>query len=81
MQFVTSFIEDSIIKGQIFTYTQFPNLISVIEKISEQPVLAKQFSTVLDDLKQKFTWNKETLKNYFHEWVAMSFEENNPKQE
>jgi hypothetical protein len=51
----------------------------VIEKISEQP--GKLFSSVLDDLRVKFAWNKETLRSYFHEWVAMSFEENNPKQE
>jgi len=56
-------------------------LIAVIEKISEQPALRKQFRNILDDLKQKFAWNKETLKTYFHEWAVMSFEENNPKQE
>lgn len=79
VQFVISFVEETIIHKQLFTYQQFPSLVGIIEKLSAQPALAKLFSHIKEDLQQKFEWNEEALKNCFHEYVAMSFEENNPK--
>jgi hypothetical protein len=52
---------------------------SVLEKVSAIPAIGKIFSSILEDLKSKTTWNKDTLKEYFNEWAVLSFEESSPK--
>lgn len=52
---------------------------AILEKISENPSIGKFFMPILEDFKSKSTWNKETLREYFNEWVAISFDEQNGK--
>ena len=77
--FLKDLLEQGIQKQKIFGYHQIPNLMTMLDKISENPYIGKFFSAILEDLKHKTTWNKDTLREYFNEWAVISFEESYPK--
>jgi hypothetical protein len=66
----------------VLSYTQVAKVMQVVEKIAEQPAIAPLVAGIIEDKRQRMSWNKETIKSYFNELAAvMTYEENNPKQE
>ena len=60
----------------MLTFGQVPHLIQAIEMVSKNPTVGKYFEHVIDHIKKK-----QPLKDYFTEWVEMSYGESSPNQE
>lgn len=67
----------------MITYAQVPNLINVTIKLSQNPNIAPFFVNVIEEMKKKQepSNNQNALREYFIEWVAMSYVESSQNQE
>ena len=86
LQFVADFLEAAIHTHKVLTYNQVPHLIQAIEMVSKNPNVGKFFQSVIEHLKKKqpplggvnTATDVTPLKEYFTEWVIMSYGESSP---